>query len=322
MSRRITLSTFSSVPPAVSAQTSPDQAVQQVLEFWQRQLGNVLPDRPDLILLPEVADMPPVHGEQLDAYLEASGTRVRDFLASAAREHQCHIAYSSLRTDESGARRNSMVVLDRQGRPAGYYDKRHITLDEYNNQGLRYGDGEAIIDCDFGRLACVICFDLNFDDARQRIASARPDLILFSSMYHGGLMQAYWAYSCRAHFVAAVHHKPSAILLPTGEIIAGTTNYFDYVTAQINLDCGLFHLDCNRPKLEAARAKYGRKLSLRDPGFIGSVLLSCEDDELTLGRIISEFELEPLDDYFKRALDHRQASCLAQEKGRPVKVAP
>ena len=200
-----------------------------------------------------------------------------------------------------------MVVLDRKGQPAGIYDKRHITIDEFDTLGVHYGDGEAIIDCDFGRVACVICFDLNFDDARQRIASAHPDLILFSSMFHGGLMQTYWAYSCRAYFVAAVHDKPSDILLPTGEKVAGTTNYFDYATARINLDCGLFHLDFNWPKLEAAKAKYGSKLSLRDPGMLGSVLLTCEADELTLEQITREFELEPLDDYFKRTLTHRKS---------------
>lgn len=306
MARRITLSTFSGVPPAVEHGTSQERAVGQVIEHWRMKLGNVLPDRPDLILLPEVADMPANHAEDLEAYLAARGTRVMDFLASVARENHCHIAYSTLRTDETGIRRNSMVVLDRQGRPAGHYDKRHITINEFNHQGLRYGDGGAIIDCDFGRVACVICFDLNFDDARQRIAAAHPDLILFSSMYHGGLMQGYWAYSCRAHFVAAVHNKPSAILLPTGDGVATTTNYFDHVTARINLDCALFHLDDNRPKLEAAKAKYGRKLSLHDPGRLGSVLLTCEDDELTLDRIVREFDLEPLDDYFKRALTHRK----------------
>lgn len=305
MARRINLATFSSVPSTLVARTSPDQAVQQVIEHWQAKIGKVLPDRPDLILLPEVADMPAIHGTDIDGYLAARGTQVRDYLASVARENKCYIAYSSLRSDPAGVRRNTMVVLDRKGQPAGYYDKRHLTLDEFDNQGLRYGDSDAIIKCDFGRIACVICFDLNFEGARQRIAAAGPDLILFSSMYHGGLMQAYWAYSCRAHFVAALHNKPSAILWPTGEMVACTTNYFDYATAQVNLDCGLFHLDFNRTKLEAAKARYGRKLSLRDPGLIGSVLLTCEDDELTIGQIAREFQLEPLDDYFNRASAHR-----------------
>ena len=187
------------------------------------------------------------------------------------------------------------------------YDKNHLVVSEFEDWGFQYGKEVGVFECDFGRVACAICFDLNFDDLRLRVAAARPDLIIFSSMYHGGLMQAYWAYSCRAHFVAALHiMRPSAIILPTGDVLATTTNYFDYVTATVNLDCELFHLDQNRPKMEAARAKYGRKLKLHDPGLLGAVLLSSETDEFSIGDITKEFGLEPLEEYFDRSLAHRR----------------
>ena len=47
----------------------------------------------------------------------------------------------------------------------------------------------------------------------------------------------------------------------------------------MNLDCEVFHLDLNRPKMKAAKAKYGHKLRRHDPGFPGAVLLSSETDE-------------------------------------------
>jgi len=311
MSRRIKISTFSTVPPVVPAGVSADQAVQRVIAHWQMQLNKVLPDRPDLILLPEMADIPTDHRAQLEPFLEARGLLVQEFFASIARKHRCYIAYSSLRSDQTGARRNTMFVLDRTGSIAGSYDKRHVVIDEYEDWGVRYGngnEGDAIIECDFGRVGCAVCFDICFDEARQSIAAARPDLVLFSSMYHGGLMQAQWAFSCRAHFVAALHiMRPSAILLPTGEVLASTTNYFDHVTATVNLDCGLFHLDFNRPKMEAAKAKYGYKLSLHDPGYLGAVLLSSESDEFSISDIAREYELESLDHYLTRSLAHRNA---------------
>lgn len=307
MARRITISTFSTVPPAVPTGASAEQAVQHVMAHWKAQLAKVLCDRPDLIVLPEMADVPSDDRSKLEPYLEARGTRVQDLFASVAREHRCHIAYSSLRADEKGKRFNTMFVIDRSGKIAGTYDKRHVVIGEHDDWNVQYGQRDAIVETDFGRVACVICFDLNFDEARQRIAAARPDLILFSSMYHGGLMQSYWAYSCRAHFVAALHDmRPSAILLPTGQTLATTTNYFDHATATANLDCGLFHLDGNRPKLEAAKAKYGRKVSVRDPGFLGSVLLSSEAEEFAIADLVNEFDLEPLDDYFRRSRAHRE----------------
>ena len=166
---------------------------------------------------------------------------------------------------------------------------------------------DVVIECDFGRVACVICFDIYFDEARRRVAETRPDLVLFSSMVHGGLLQRSWAYDCRAHFVAALHiMRPSAIIAPTGELIATTTNYLDHVTASINLDCELYHLDHNRPRIEAARAKYGRQLAFCDPGYLGAVLLSSESDERTMTDIADEFELESLDDYLHRSLVHQR----------------
>ena len=306
MANRVTISTFSAAPPSVAPDTALEDVTTQMIEFWRAKTAKVLPDRPDLIVLPEMCDRPAGWPcEERRKYFEARGNRVRDFFAGMAGENACYIAYSSARQAGDGTWRNSTALLDRTGGVTGIYNKNHLTIQENEEGGLLYGKDAPLIECDFGRVACAICFDLNFDELRLKYAAARPDLILFSSMYHGGLMQPYWAYSCRAHFAAAVPGKPSAVLAPTGEVIATTTNYFDYVTATINLDCALCHLDGNWPKLDAAKAKYGRKVAVHDPGFLGSVLLSSETDEFTVEDIVKEFELEPLDDYFQRALAHR-----------------
>ena len=86
-------------------------------------------------------------------------------------------------------------------------------------------------------MACAICFDLNFDELRLVYAKAKPDLIVFSSMFHGGIMQAYWVYSCRCHFVSAVGFPAirSEIRNPHGRVIASTTDHYDFVTATVNL---------------------------------------------------------------------------------------
>jgi hypothetical protein len=59
----------------------------------------------------------------------------------------------------------------------------------------------SIINCDFGRVAISICYDLNFDELRFRYMKEKPDLIIISSMDHGEVGQSIWAYSCRANFV-------------------------------------------------------------------------------------------------------------------------
>ena len=89
----------------------------------------------------------------------------------------------------------------------------------------------------------------------------KPDIIIFPSMYHGGLVQSNWAYSCRSFFVSScgINDLPSEIRNPLGEVISSSTNYFHYVVASVNLDCRLAHLDYNWAKLLALKEKYGKR---------------------------------------------------------------
>ena len=131
-------------------------------------------------------------------------------------------------------------------------------------------------------------------------------MVLFSSLYHGGIMQQYWAYSLRAFFVASISGLQSDIIAPNTKTLASTTNYYDYVTHTINLDSAMAHLDLNKPRFEAAKRKYKDGFSVSDPGHLGAVLISSEMDDLGIDRIIDEFEIERLDDYLARSRRCRQ----------------
>lgn len=306
MAQRVKISTLAAAaPPAPPGLTMQELSKGIIETFWRPSLERVWPDEPDLIVLPEMCGRYAGWSEdQLAEYSDINEQPVLEFFQHMARVHRCYIACPLMRRLPDGSRRNSVVLLDRQGEVAGTYDKNHVVIEETTKMGVLCGSEAPIIECDFGRVACVICFDLNFDELRQNYARARPDLILFSSMYHGGLMQSYWAYSCRAHFVAAVAGLPSSVIAPTGEILATTTNYFDFVTKTINLDCRLVHLDYNGEKLIALKKKYGPIVTITDPGYLGSVLITSETEDCSVSEMISEFEIELLDDYLLRARAH------------------
>ena len=92
--------------------------------------------------------------------------------------------------------------------------------------------------------------------------------------------------------------------------MASTTNYFDHVTATVNLDCCSVHLDDHWEKLEALKRAYGPDVSIFDPGYLGSVLVSSETPERTAQQMLAEFEMEPLDAYLDRARAVRQAHSV------------
>ena len=304
MSRHLKISAVGAHRYITDEKKTSKGEVNKVLSFLQQKIENVLPDKPDLIVLPETCDITnKVEWDRRFSYLEERGNKGLEMVSRLACENNCSIAYSSIVGSDETTYANSTIIIDRNGKAVGRYDKNFITIGEIETGRISTGKCAPVIDCDFGRVACAICFDLNFDELRLKYVHEKPDLILFSSQFHGGLMQSWWAYSCRAHFVGAVASGsgPSTIISPVGQLIASSTNYFDYVTAVVNLDCAVIHLDYNREKVAAAKAKYGCKIKVTDPGYLGSVLISSETDETTVNGIIEEFGIERLDDYLSRA---------------------
>lgn len=304
--------TISSLGPGAltgSPARTHEQAVKEMEAFWRSQVEQVLPDHPDLIVVPEACDRYPNYSrEQLIDYYHYRGDRIRDFFAGLARDNGCCIAYSASREMEDGTRRNSTQIIDREGKVAGIYNKNHVVVEETTRFGILCGKEAEIIPTDIGRLACAICFDLNFAPLREKYVPQQPDLIVFCSMYHGGLMQNYWAYSCRSHFVGAICNDQCTVISPLGELIACSTNYTRYVTATVNLDTVLAHLDYNRARFTALKKAYGKGVTITDPGHLGCVMITSNVDGRSAREMAAEFEVELLDDYWTRALNHHRES--------------
>ena len=194
---------------------SNEEALEIMKAHWQNLLSEVLPDRPDVIVVPEACDRFSAHThEERKVYYRFRGNMIRDLFADIAKKHRCYIAYSAAREVEDGTWRNSTQLIDRNGEILGIYNKNHLVIEETTEGEILCGKDAPIFECDFGRVALAICFDLNFDELRLKYKEAKPDLILFSSMYHGGLMQRYWAYSCRAHFVGSIARPWNCIRFP------------------------------------------------------------------------------------------------------------
>jgi predicted amidohydrolase len=286
----------------------------ELKKILKRNIDKVLPDSPDLIVFPECSSRyARVNGERsvdvLKEYYKYLGTSIEEFLAPIAVDNNVNIAYSAVRyayPDTAKPFRNSTTYIGRDGSIRGIYDKNYLTVNENKNGDIGYSDKAELISLDLGEVASAICFDLNFDELMNKYARQKPDLTVFSSMYHGGLKQAQWAYSTQSHFVGAVCGLQSTILDPCGDIIAASSNYTDHISATVNLDCKLCHLDENRQKFAAAKAKYKSALTVKTPSYIGVALLTCNDPNITVNDIINEFEIETLDEYFNRSLAYRQ----------------
>jgi len=311
MPNYITLSAIGAPEPDFSHLPKRFSVYETEMKSWLLQrIEEVLPDNPDLIVFRECANryVPNTRAEMKE-YYRYLGHRMEEYLGEIAARNHTNIAYSAVRdtgNEEEKPLRNSTVYIDRSGKICGIYNKNHLVIEENTQTDVKYGTEAPLIRLDFGTVASAICFDLNFDELLEQYKPKKPDLIVFCSNYHGSLMrQAQWAYSCRSYFISAICNSPSNILNPYGDVVATSTNYTKYVSAAINLDYALCHIDYNRAKIDAAKRKYKQGLTVYDPGFVGSLMLTCEMPGKTVWDILAEFEIEPLDVYLNRARSHR-----------------
>ncbi|NGF58009.1 carbon-nitrogen hydrolase family protein [Parapedobacter sp. SGR-10] len=300
---RIRVATIGERAPTLDKSAGYQKMVQQMIAFWKQQLDQVIHDKPDLIVVPENADFPwGLTRAEKDEYIKVRRNQVLDFFASVAKSTGSYLVYSMNRYDEKGLLRNTGVLLGRNGETVGMYDKNYPTIKEME-AGIRPGTRVPIFDCDFGKLAIAICYDLNFDELREQYAALDPDVIVFPSAYHGGFVQSVWAYTCRAFFVGAISGRGahSQVRNPLGEVVASSTNYFNYAVADINLDYRIVHLDYHRGKLKDLKKKYGSTVQIKDPGELGVLLVTSENESIGIAEMLKEFGIETVDDYFKRS---------------------
>jgi predicted amidohydrolase len=319
VARNTVVSCVGPAPLRVDPATGIDAAADAVRRHLEKHIMQVLPEGPDLIVLPEACDRADSFSiARRQEYYRALGTTNLDWMRGIARDNHCYIAFSTIREMADGTWRNTTFLIDREGAVAGAYDKNHPVIEEITEAGILSGAQAPIIPCDFGAVACAICFDLQFDRLRLHYRELHPDLLVFCSRYHGGLAQSLWAFGCRSWFAGAVAGLPCTILSPLGETVAASTMNVPHISARINLDCALVHLDNNLQRFAAAKQKYGRMLEMSEPpqGYLDVALISSQSEERTIRQIMEEFELEPLDEYLARSLAHQTDPANREDRGR------
>lgn len=283
----------------VASDATPDQAQQAAAAYLAQVIDSVSYQKPDLLLLPELCDWP--EGMPMEAYLAnaQNGNAALAFARQAAQEHKMWIAFPTVYKGENGKLRNSCLLLNRQGETECVYSKIHLTQGE-RQAGLEPGTEPVAHRCELGNVGFAICFDLNYTDLAQRYRELGTNLLLFPSLFHGGLLQSIWAFSARSWLLGSCGGLEATVVMPTGEYAARSTEYYTELTHTVNLDYALLHLDFNKPKLERALRRYQDKIKVHDPGRMASVLLMSESDSVPISQLVREYALETLDTYLAR----------------------
>lgn len=147
--RLVKIATIGAVSPAVDKSQGYQQIATGMVAFLRREINQVLPDCPDLIVLPEACDRPSgLKIEEQFKYFKTRGDRVQDFLASVARANHCYIAFGMKRQDNDGLWRNSCIILD--------YKLAHLDNNWKKLDALKIKYGKDVVIYDPGEIGVVM----------------------------------------------------------------------------------------------------------------------------------------------------------------------
>jgi predicted amidohydrolase len=226
-----------------------------------------------------------------------------------AQENSCYVICPIL-TRSDGKIFNSAILIDRQGKIIGRYDKIHPTEGELARSICPGNIDPPVFETDFGKIGIQICFDVNWHDQWKQLKEKGAKIIFFPSAYPAARQLKTLAWLNQCFIVSSTLTRPSSIFDITGEIIETTTKSRHWAGAVLPVGKRLFETDFHINKMKKIEQKYGSKITVQWYNNDDLVSLASLDPELTVEDLIKEFELTLHSDYIQRAQD-------AQDKHRP-----
>lgn len=279
------------------------------LQTAMQLLEQVLWDKPDLVLLPETFTGLGMSERNWFNTAEPLDGETVTRLSEVARQHRTWIACPLLLKHRS-AICNTVLLLNREGEVAGRYDKMFPTLGELS-MGITPGAEATVIETDFGRVGFAICFDLNFREVADDLYAKGAELVCFSSMYPGGMQVQHWALEYRWWLLSAIGSPQGMLVDPLGRVRKrAQPNYHPIVSADVNLDCLVAHLDYNHDKIQRMKQDYGREVEIDILQAEARFLLTCHRQDVSAGELARRYDLLLWDDYFHRARHERSTRLM------------
>lgn len=233
-------------------------------------------------------------------------------LSKWARENSCYVI-CPIKTRSEGRIFNSAILIDRQGKILGRYDKIHPTEGELDKSICPGKIDPPVFQTDFGTIGIQICFDVNWHAQWQQLKEKGANIIFFASAYPAARQLKTLAWLNQCFIVSSTQSRASSIFDISGDIIETTGKYRQWAGAVLPVGKKLFEIDFHVGKMRNIKQKYGPKVSIQWYHDDDLVSLASLDPELTVADLIDEFELTPHPAYIQRAQN-------AQDKRRPVQT--
>ncbi len=274
-----------------------------------QQMEEIAPMQPDVICLPEtflVSNLTQTAPQATEIAETPIGDLLRPF-AEFARAHACYVV-CPLHTRQGDKIYNGAVFLDRAGEVLGEYRKAHPTTGEMDN-GVAPGPlAPPVFKTDFGIVAAQICFDIEWSETWRSLQQSRAEIVFWPSAFAGGQMVNAKAWQHQYCVVSSTRKDTTKICDVTGEEVARTSRWNQWVCAPVNLEKAFVHTWPFVQRFDEIHAKYGRKVRVRNFAEEEWSILESRSPDVKIADVLQEFELKTITEHLATA-DSQQCSC-------------
>jgi len=219
----------------------------------------------DLAILPEVAITGETGNDSLSRSVPFAGP-VGDTFSRKAREHGCYIVVPTYLRDSPASCSNAAVLVGRKGEVAGTYRKVHLVVSDDGKTmegGSTPGKELPVFDCDFGKLAIQICYDMEFDRGWQELARKGAELVAWPTQSPQTAHPASRAIQQRCYIVSSTWRDNATVFEPTGKIAAQLRPPGQVLVQEIDLSYAILPWSSRLRKGKLLEERYGDKVGFR-----------------------------------------------------------
>ena len=192
---------------------------------------------------------------------------------------------------------NTAILIDRKGDIAGYYRKVFVFWGENVNLGE---EGVKTFDADFGRIAILTCFDLNFAELWHDADLMDADIVFWSSAYGGGMLLN--AYAMLYHYYIVPVGWGNIIDI-TGENMKNVISPKERIfIADLDLDRTFIHDNFSGDKIAKLLSDYRGEIIVENRYEMEAWnLLKSVKDDVHVRKLCKEYGIETLREYQHRS---------------------
>ncbi|MFC1509566.1 carbon-nitrogen hydrolase family protein [Candidatus Omnitrophota bacterium] len=289
--------------------------VEGLIDEVARECGRKYPDDGlDLVVLPEEIITIGKGRTAKTRSVRLEGP-VLDRMGGKARQYNTYIIVPLDLAEADGTSANAAVLLDRKGEVAGIYRKVHLVA----SPGLKDLEGGhtpgktfPVFECDFGRIAIQICFDLSFPDGWKALAEKGAEIVAVPTMSPQTSRPSAYALQGRYYVVTSNHRNNATVFNPAGRIDAQIVDGDNDVSVgglkltqnsvlvhRIDLSYAIVPWSGTLGDGQKFTKKYGDRVGYtyyRDEDF---GIFWSNDPDIPISRMVKELELWEFEEYLE-----------------------